>query len=158
VSVDELSSEVLQHNDSELMLTILRDLRERRFDLRSFCQKVRHAFGADLLLTVVRALQTKQRDAIRRQRLMANMRRLQLIGRVAPRLLAAHARAVDRLYAPGGAGFHEARAQFADAAGAQRKRKLVEDEAHDDRTGKRACDPAKQLRAMPQAERSTACA
>ena len=121
VSVDDLTREVLSHNSSEVLIMALHDLKERRIDLPRFCSMVRMGFGADLLLTTVKGLREKQQR-------MKHMRRLRLIGRLAPRLLAAHARAVDRVYAPGGAGFYEAQAQFADAACAQRKRKCEEGE------------------------------
>ena len=42
----------------------------------------------------------------------ARMRRWRIVGRLAAALLALHARAVERLFAPGGAGFAQAAASF----------------------------------------------
>ena len=64
ISVDDLSSEIQKHHDSDLLRTLLADLRAKRVDLKEFCKRVRMLIGANVLVATVRGLQAAQRQKL----------------------------------------------------------------------------------------------
>ena len=66
------------------------------------------AFPDAIVVTRWTAVQYERRAFVRRL--------FRLVVRLAPRLRAAHTRAVERLYAPGGGGYESAAAEFAELA------------------------------------------
>lgn len=102
---------------------------------------VRDAYGLSVMdYTTRRIPGMTMSEAVRRERdlfmvafepaarLERNMRRWGLVGRLAGRLCSWHARAAERAYAPGGGGFREAEADFAEGVEAGRAAKMQKTE------------------------------
>ena len=60
ISVDDLASEIQKHHDSDLLRSLLADLRAKRVDLKEFCKRVRMLIGANVLVATVKGLQANQ--------------------------------------------------------------------------------------------------
>ena len=54
------SRKIKKHHDSGLMRMLLADLRERRVDLKEFCQRVKMLIGAPALVVIVMGLRVTQ--------------------------------------------------------------------------------------------------
>ena len=64
ISVDDLSSEIQKHHDSDLLRQLLADLRAKRVDLKEFCKRVRMLIGANVLVATVKGLQAAQKQKL----------------------------------------------------------------------------------------------
>ena len=62
VSVEDLAAEIQNHNDSDALSQQIRELTERKIDLKKFCSKVHTLCGARVLQDTVNALQQKQKE------------------------------------------------------------------------------------------------
>ena len=68
IAVDDLAIEIQKHHhDSDLLRTLVADLREKRVDLKEFCIRVRMLLGAPVLVATVRGLRAAQ--SLKRARL-----------------------------------------------------------------------------------------
>ena len=60
ITVDDLAIEIQKHHDSDLLRSLLAELREKRVDLKEFCKRVRMLIGAPVLVATVKGLQVAQ--------------------------------------------------------------------------------------------------
>ena len=62
ITVDDLAIEIQKHHDSDLLRTLLTDLRAKQVDLKEFCKRVRMLIGAPVLVATVKGLQAAQSE------------------------------------------------------------------------------------------------
>ena len=61
IAVDDLAIEIQKHHhDSDLLRTLVADLREKRVDLKEFCIRVRMLLGAPVLVATIKGLLAAQ--------------------------------------------------------------------------------------------------
>ena len=68
ITVDDLATEIQKHHhDSNLLRTLVADLRAKRVDLKEFCKRIRTLIGAPVLVATVKGLRGSARARLQQR-------------------------------------------------------------------------------------------